>query len=68
MEGKPKAESCEISYLHDPGSPGSKAPSDTVLSPVDTVLVAPLLWLSLLEICCRPLWVAHALRGPLVLP
>ena len=54
--------------LLDPGSPGSKSPSDTVLSPGDTVLAAPLLWLSLLEICCRPLWVAHALRGPLVLP
>ena len=30
--------------------------------------VSPLFWLSLLEVCCRPPWVACALRGPLALP
>ena len=28
----------------------------------------PVFWLSLLEVCCRPPWVACALRGPLALP
>lgn len=30
--------------------------------------ISPLFWLSLLGVCCRPPWVARALRGPLVLP
>ena len=36
--------------------------------PGDTVLSAPLFWLSLLGVCCRPPWGARALCGPLVLP
>ena len=27
---KPKAESCEVSDLHDPADPGSRSPSETV--------------------------------------
>ena len=66
MQGKPKAESCKVTDLHDPESPGSRSPSDTV--PGDTVPSAHLFWLSLLEVCCRFTWMAHALCGPLVLP
>ena len=66
MQGTREAESCEVSdscYPEDPGQDplvrqftwGHSAGS-------------PLFWLSLLGVCCRPHWVARALRGPLVLP
>ena len=67
VHGKPEAESCEVSDLHDPEDPGSRPRSETH-PPGDTVLSAPLFWLSLLEVCCRPHCVADALCGPLALP
>ena len=66
VQGKLKAECCEVSDPHDPEDPGSRSPrgqSTWVHS-----AVSPLSWLSLLGVCCRPLCVARALRGPLALP
>ena len=56
VQGKPETESCEVSDLHDPEDlikiPQRNSPSR------DTVPSAPLFWLSLLEVCCRPPWVS----------
>ena len=66
VQGKPEAESCEVSDLGDPEDPGSRSPRGQ--SPWGHSAVSPLFWLSLLGVCCRPPWVARGLRGPLVLP
>ena len=66
VQEKTKAESCEVSELHDPEDPGSRSPRGQFNWGHSAG--SPLSWLSLLEVCCRPPWVAHALRGPLVLP
>ena len=66
VQGKPETESCEVSDLRDPEDPVKIPQRDS--PPGDTVPSAPLFWLSLLEVCCRPPWVAHALCGPLALP
>ena len=66
VQGKLKAESCEVSNLHDPEDPGSRSPRGQ--STWGHSAFSPLLWLSLLGVCCRTTWVARALRGPLVLP
>ena len=63
VQGKPETESCEVSDPEDLVKiPQRDSP------PGDTVPSALLFWLSLLEFCCRPPWVAHALCGPLALP
>ena len=43
-------------------------PPERQFQPGDTVPSAHLFWLSLLNVCRRPTWVACALSGPLVLP
>ena len=63
--GKTRVESHEVSDLHDPEDPGSRSPED---SSTGDSAISPLFWLSLLEVYCRPPWVARALRGPLALP
>ena len=66
VQGKLKAESCELSNLHDPEDPGSRSPRGQ--STWGHSAGSPLLWLSLLGVCLRPRWVARALRGHLALP
>ena len=66
VQGKLKAESCEVSNLHDPEDPGSRSPRGQSTSGHSAV--SPLFWLSLLEVYCRPPWVAYALCSPLALP
>ena len=66
MQEKTKAESCQVSELHDPEDPESRPPRRQ--STWGHSAVSPLFWLSLLEVCCRTPWGANALRGPLVLP
>ena len=62
MQGKPEAESCEVSELHDPEDPGSRSPRGQ--STWGHSASSPLSWLSLLEVCCRPHWGARAPMVP----
>ena len=66
VHGKPEAESCDVSDLHDPEDPGSRSPRGQYTWGHSAV--SPLFWLSLLGVCCRPPWGARALHGPLALP
>ena len=50
VQGKPEAESCEVSDLHDPEDPGSRSPRGQFTW--GHRAVSPLLWLSLLGVCC----------------
>ena len=63
--GKTRVESHEVSDLHDPEDPGSRSPED---SSTGDSAISHLFWLSLLEVYCRPPWVARALCSPLALP
>ena len=66
VQGKPEAESCEVSDLCDPEDPGSRSPVRQFTWGHSAI--SPLFWLSLLWVCCTASCVACALRGPLVLP
>ena len=66
VQGKPEAESCEVSDLCDPEDPGSRSPRGQ--STWGHSAGSPLFWLSLLGVYLRPRWVARALRGHLALP
>ena len=52
VQGKPEAESCEVSDPCDPEDPGSRSPRGQ--STWGHSAVSPLFWLSLLGVCCRP--------------
>ena len=66
VQGKLKAESCEVNNLRDPEDPGSRSPRGQSTSGHSAV--SPPVLAEPPGVCCRPPWVARALHGPLALP